>query len=172
MYNFSINRILKKTLFLLFISFYFILHDYSIAYAIQQEKEMVEMQSDGKLQSILDEENDIPSLSSNTEDRDDNWRQHWFVKNILVEFPIIGDIFYDDESILITIKRMSKSTSMLLGGSIGMMLGFIPISENDNMTIKMSKDVSNMAIGMWAGTSIYNTIISLSSMIYNYIKNE
>ena len=59
---------------------------------------------------------------------------------------------------------------MLLGGSIRMMLDFIPMSENDDMAAKIAKDCVNMAIGMGIAINTYNTVLSLSYIGYNYMK--
>ena len=146
----------------------------SIGYAMQQTDEFVELQSvretsvqnrEEELNGILYEE----EATHLTREINQTWK-NWFVKTVIVEFPVIGDFFHDDVSILISIKRAGKSVSMLLGGSIGMMLDFIPMSENDDMAAKIAKDCVNMAIGMGIAINTYNTVLSLGYIGYNYMK--
>ena len=166
-----------KAILFLFCSFFMLQH-FSIGNSMQQADELVELQSVRRpivqnrkegLNTILHEE--VPLLPGAGK-KPSTWKQNWFVKNIIVEFPIIGDFFYDDISILDALRRGGKSTSMLLGGSVGMMLNFIPMSEKEDMAVKMAKSSINMAIGMWIATSAYNTILSLAHMGYDCIKGE
>lgn len=112
------------------------------------------------------------SFSPDTRETSQNWKQNWFVKNVIVEFPIIGDFFHEDSSVSNIMKRVGKSTSMLLGGSAGMMLDFIPVSENDDMAAKIAKNSVKMAIGMWVSAITYNTVLSLGYIGYNCIKGD
>jgi len=115
----------------------------------------------------------ITSLPPITQESPQSWKQNWVVKNIIADFPIIGDFFHDDPSILDSIMRAGKTTCMLVGGSIGMMLlHVIPVTEKDDMATKAAKNSFNMAIGMWVGMITYNTVLSLGHMGYNCIKGE
>lgn len=146
----------KKLFKRLFVySSFFMLQHY--CYAMQEIDEAKELQSvkrtisqnagDG-LDTVSYEEEVSTSLIPITQESPQSWKQNWFVKNIIVEFPIIGDFFHDDPSILDSIKRAGKTTSMLVGGSFGMMLHFIPMSEKEDMAAHAAKNSFNMAIGM------------------------
>ena len=167
------NRLIVSFLF----SLLFMFHICSIGYTMQQAEDSIELQNtirivaqkrgDG-LSTILHDE-ETPLLPF-TAEKPTIWRQNWFVKNIIVEFPIIGGFFYNDVSILNSIKRVGKSTTMLVGGSVGMILNFIPTSEHEDMAAMIAKGSFNMAISMWIATSTYNTVLSLGNIGYNCIK--
>lgn len=95
-----------------------------------------------------------------------NWRKNWFVKNVIVEIPIIGDCFYDSH-VAITLKRVGKSTVMLVGGGLGMMVLDKDMSGSHNMAIQVSKATASMAFGMMTAAIIYNTFISLGTLVKN-----
>lgn len=173
------NKQISHCLFILFMfsSFFILQHS---CYAMQQTDEAKELQSVTKtitnnneynLDTISNDEV-TASLLPVTQESPQSWKQNWFVKNIIVEFPIVGDFFHDDPSILDSIKRAGKTTCMLVGGSAGMMLHFIPMSEKEDMAAHAAKNSFNMAIGMWIATSAYNTVLSLGRTCYNCIKVE
>lgn len=164
-----IPKKLCNRLFVFFpFSLLFMFHLCSIGYAMQQAEGSIELQNpirivaqkrgDGLSATLHDEETPLLPF---TAEKPTTWRQNWFVKNIIVEFPIVGGFFYNDVSIFNSIKRAGKSTFMLVGGSVGMMLNFIPTSEHEDMATMIAKGSFNMAVGMWIATSTYNTILSL-----------
>lgn len=186
---------LNKRLFILF--FFFTFQYYSVGYAMQETDELVEQQSARRsvvksrgqdLNTLSHEDEEAIPLLSVARERNKHWKKSWFVKNVIVEFPIIGDFFHYDLSASDTIKRAGKSTAMLLGGSVGMMLDFISMSNNsmaphipgmsndnktahipapnDNMAVYITKSSINMAIGMWIAGVSYNTILSLGNVVY------
>ncbi|OJW51138.1 MAG: hypothetical protein BGO67_12490 [Alphaproteobacteria bacterium 41-28] len=168
-----IAKNLGKRLFILF--FFFMLQHYSVGYAMQETDESVEQQSTRRsvvknrgedLSTLSQEDEEVVPLFPVTRERNKSWKQSWFVKNVIVEFPIIGDFFHYDLSASDTIKRAGKSTSMLLGGSVGMMLDFIPVPNDDNMAAHITKGSINMAIGMWIAVTTYNTVLSLGNIVY------
>lgn len=165
---FTATKASKKFNKLLALLFLFILHYHSICYAMQQE-ESVEQQS---VRSFVVQDMSHESFLPDTRERIQNCKQNWFVKNVIVDFPIIGDFFQDDPSCSDIIKRVVKSTSMLLGGSIGMMLDFVPISENNNMALKITKNSINMAIGMWGAAVIYNIVFSFGHVVHRSFSNS
>lgn len=166
------DKNLSKRLFILF--FFCTLQHYSVGYAMQQTDELVEQQSARSvvknrgegLNTLSHEDEEAIPLLSVTRKRNTHWKESWFVKNVIVEFPIIGDFFHHDLSASDTIKRVGKSTSMLLGGSVGMMLDFIPVPNNDNMAAHITRSSINMAIGMWVAATTYNTVVSLGAVAY------
>ena len=173
------NKQIPNFLFILFMfsSFFILQHS---CYAMEQTDEVKELQSVTRTISSNSEDNldtisndDVTmSLLPITQESPQSWKQNWFVKNIVVEFPIVGDFFHDDPSILDSIKRAGKTTCMLVGGSVGMMLHFIPMSEKEDMATHAAKNSFNMAIGMWIATSSYNIVLSLGSACYNCINVE
>jgi hypothetical protein len=86
---------------------------------------------------------------------------------LLWNFQLL-EFFCDNLSAFELVREAGKSTCMLLGGTFGMMMDFIPMSEKDNMAAKMSKDTFNMAVGMWIGVVSYNTVLGLGYAGYNY----
>ena len=170
------DKHLSNRFFILF--FFLMFQHYSVSYAMQPADELVEQQSArrsvvknrGEGSNILarEDEEAIPLLPTARE-KNKNWKQNWFVKNVIVEVPIIGDFFHDDLSVLCSIKRAGKSTAMLLGGSVGMMLDFIPASPNDNMATHIAKNSVNMAIGMGAAAITHNIVFSLGEVIYQCV---
>lgn len=99
------------------------------------------------------------------QDEGEGWKNNWFVKNVLSEIPIIG-AFFRARSITYAVHQAFKSTVMIVGGSVGMMLHILKIENTDTMGVRMTKDTVNMAIGMMAGNVAYNALISLASCIY------
>ncbi|HQS84484.1 MAG TPA: hypothetical protein PLY23_06235 [Alphaproteobacteria bacterium] len=96
-----------------------------------------------------------------------NWRKSWFVKNIIIGIPILGDFFHDD-NVISALKRAGKSIFMMTGGSIGMMLDFTNTSENDNIAVKTVKGTVNMTIGIGTANIIYN--VSSEGIYFIYSK--
>lgn len=146
----------------------------SIVYAMEQTDELVSqhsmrrsvVKSGGKdLNAVSHEDEETLPLLSARKENNKSWKKNWVVKNIIVEFPIIGDFFHEGLSITDSLKRAGKSTAMLVGGSIGMMLEPIPML-NDNMATHITKSTLNMAIGMWVAVSAYNTVLSLGNLAY------
>lgn len=103
--------------------------------------------------------------SLDIEDEGEGWKNNWFVKNVLSEIPIVG-AFFRTGTITCAIRQAFKSTVMIVGGSVGMMLHILKIENTDTMGVRMTKDTVNMAIGMMAGNVAYNALISLASSIY------
>lgn len=180
-YTFIYKNLRKKLIAFLFTFFSFFFQYYSVSHAMQPEDRLEDRQNIKKLvvQSRKEdlntdshEKETTPLLPFIEKEKNLSWRKSWIVQNVIVDFPIIGDFFHDDLSALGAIKKAGKSTCMLLGGSVGMMLDFISTSENDDMAIKVTKASINMAVGMWAAVTIYNTVLSLGYIGYNYIKSE
>lgn len=167
------NKNLSKRLVILF--FVCILQHISVAYAMEETEELAEQQSTRR-SVVKSKGEDLNTYSYENEEtkpllpikieRNKHWKQNWFVKNIIVEFPIIGDFFHHDLSTLESIKRAGKSAFMLAGGSAGMMLDIIPPATNDNMAVHITKGSINMAIGMWVAATGYNIVWSLGEIAY------
>ncbi|HQS84611.1 MAG TPA: hypothetical protein PLY23_06895 [Alphaproteobacteria bacterium] len=128
------------------------------------------------LQSREDGEESVNIFSHGTTDsptimkeESKNWRKSWFVKNIIVGIPIVGDFFHDS-NVKETLKRAGKSTFMMMGGSIGMMLDFTNTSESDNIAVKTTKAAVNMTIGIGAANIIYNVSSEGFYFVYSKVK--
>ncbi len=151
--------------------FFFLLQYCLASHATEQQNDLVEMQPKVVQHTTAVQDRGVNLEETNTPATRPIMRgqnQNWFVKNVIVEFPIIGDFFHEDPNASTTLKRVGHSTSMLVGGSIGMMVDFISKSENDNMTAKIMKSSVNMAIGMWIVTVTYNTFTYLGYAVYQY----
>lgn len=97
--------------------------------------------------------------------------ENWFIKNIFAEIPIVWELCHTEKGALYTIYRVLKSTVMLVGGSVGMMLDFVKVLKEDSMAIQITKGSINMAIGMWVSVVVYNIIVKLGDIIYNFFKS-
>ncbi|MBY0501850.1 MAG: hypothetical protein K2P93_07615 [Alphaproteobacteria bacterium] len=171
--NLFINKKLGRGLFAVF--FFFIFQHSSVGYAMQNTEESEGQHSishsvvknKGKdLNTLSHEDEELIPLLPVRKEKNKNWKQSWFVKNVIVEFPIIGDLFRYNLSVSETMQKAGKSTSMLLGGSVGMMLDFIPVPTGNNMVASLTRSSVNMAIGMWVAVATYNTVVSLCDIVY------
>lgn len=75
---------------------------------------------------------------------------HWFFKKVLSEFPIIGS-FFKKTGWRESFQDAGKCTAMFAGGATAMIYNMYSSPENN-----VSKNLSSMALGMWAGKVIYN----------------
>lgn len=126
-----------------------------------------------------------------------NWRNNWFVQNILLEVPIIGDCCCSPDA-KVVLQRIGKSTVMLVGGTVGMMLYIVDPSDNcmssntnmnmnmnmnnmtmtpqhmssDNMALQGTEMAVNMAIGMAAANIFYNVSLNGCCFVYKKIKKR
>lgn len=98
------------------------------------------------------------------QNEENTWRSNWFVRNILSELPIIGAFFHTG-NIPRAIHHAAKSTAMIAGGSTAMMLQIIPKDMQDDMTTNITKDITNMAIGMTLGSIAVNIVYSTGNTI-------
>jgi hypothetical protein len=104
-------------------------------------------------------------LSNITDEPARGWRKHWFVKNFLVELPIIGGFFHT-QNIPQMLNHAAKSTAMIVGGAVGMMS--VPRSEQDSMVTEMAMQTLAMAAGMTASAVAYNGLYHAGRMVYQY----
>ena len=102
-------------------------------------------------------------MQNHVQDKPKTWRDHWLIKNILAEIPLIGS-FFAKKTYQEALHDAGKCMSALAGGTTTMMYLWSPL-ETDNMQIKFLKMTSSMAIGMTAGKSIYNSLYSCSSQL-------
>lgn len=94
-----------------------------------------------------------------------DWRHHWFVKNVLAEIPIIGGFFHTAK-VPHALHHAGKSAAMLIGGTYGMMFGLLKKADTDTMATSVAKNTTNMALGMMAGTILYNGLVGIGRKIY------
>jgi hypothetical protein len=83
-----------------------------------------------------------------------HWLIRWLVPNVLAEIPIAGS-FFEKETWSESVHAAGKCTSMLVGGSIGMMY---PIDTTNNERLDMT---AGMAIGMMTGKVTFNVLCSV-----------
>lgn len=143
-------------------------------------------------QVVLDEVSEplIDALDKKQETKKD-WRKNWFVQNILFEIPIFGDCFCSPD-VKVVLQRMGKSTVMLVGGTVGMMLYIVDPSDNcmssnmnmnsmsmnhnnmsqDNMALQGVEMAVNMAIGMTASNILYNASLKGCCFFYKKFKER
>ncbi|MBY0461831.1 MAG: hypothetical protein K2Q34_01450 [Alphaproteobacteria bacterium] len=95
--------------------------------------------------------------------KEKKWNQHWFVQNVIAEIPLI-EVFVHDYSAHECMKKFGKSTAMLIGGSLGMMLF---TSEDDSRGVKLGENIAGMAIGMGIAGISYNLVLSASDILYH-----
>lgn len=105
-----------------------------------------------------------------TELKNNSWREHWFIVNIINEIPILGSFF----------KKKTLSESMhdagkclaALAGSTATMIPIIDSNKTEDMSMHIVKMTTAMIGGMVAGKVAYNGLCGGSSMLYNYLKSE
>ena len=93
------------------------------------------------------------------------WRDIWFVKNVLVDIPIIGG-FFKTAQLGLAAQHTVKSSFMLLSGTTVMMLNLMHIDDADGPGEKFAK----MTGGMAGGMVLYNTLFSVGKKSLNVVK--
>ncbi len=93
-----------------------------------------------------------------------SWRDHWLVKNVLAELPIVGS-FLSKKKLSEAVHEAGKCTAMLVGGTCAMMSILTP-TEQDTPEARVAKMTTSMAFGMWAGKATYNVVTSGGEALY------
>ena len=80
-----------------------------------------------------------------------NWRENWFVQNVLAEIPFIGPFFIEKDCYTAAGLAV-KCSLMLLGSSVTMHLW----SGHQHNSTELTQDTAVMTAGMTSGKIIYN----------------
>ena len=108
------------------------------------------------------------------DDNNNTWRNHWFVENVLAEIPIING-FFKSNNVKVALQHSGKSAFMLAGGTTLMLLNIMGVNETDSPVEEFGKMTANMAVGMFGGHVLFNTLFFISNKMvkcYNTDSSE
>lgn len=104
------------------------------------------------------------------QESNNNWREHWFVVNVLVEIPIIGS-FFKNITLTSSIHDAGKCIAAMAGGTAAM-IAILDPTETENISMDIAKMTASMIIGTASGKVIYNGFCNSSVILYQYLRSE
>lgn len=104
------------------------------------------------------------------ESKNNNWREHWFIVNIINEIPILGS-FFKKKTLSESMHDAGKCLAALAGSTVTM-IPVIDLNKTEDMPMHIAKMSTAMIVGMVAGKVTYNGLCGGGFMLYSYLKSE